>query len=402
MAVEVVMPKLGMAMKEGIISSWNKRVGDKVTKGEPVASINSEKIEMEVEAPSDGVLLDIKVEEEEGVPPGTVICYIGEPNEQIAQKKEKETKRLSLSSSKEEVAATVAIEERPIKKNRLKISPVAKKIALASGLDIDTIQGSGPGGRITKADVEKELKKQGEKEDENREEARGEQTKIPLAGMRKVIAERMQSSLLNSAQLTITMKADVTNLVKLREEAKQSFEKRGEEKLSLNDFIVRATVLALGKHREMNSSYDEDGIIYHEGVHVGIAVAIKDGLLVPVVRNAEKLSLVETATTIRKLSSSVRRGEMDGIEMTGSTFTVTNLGTYGVEFFTPILNPPETGILGVGAIEQVPMYKGAELQKCSMLPLSLTFDHRVVDGVPAAEFLQTIRGYLEDPIAILL
>jgi pyruvate dehydrogenase E2 component (dihydrolipoamide acetyltransferase) len=402
MAVEVVMPKLGMAMKEGIISSWNKRVGDKVTKGEPVASINSEKIEMEVEAPSDGVLLDIKVEEEEGVPPGTVICYIGEPNEQIAQKKEKETNRLSLSSSKEEVAATVAIEERPIKKNRLKISPVAKKIALASGLDIDTIQGSGPGGRITKADVEKELKKQGEKEDENREEARGEQTKIPLAGMRKVIAERMQSSLLNSAQLTITMKADVTNLVKLREEAKQSFEKRGEEKLSLNDFIVRATVLALGKHREMNSSYDEDGIIYHEGVHVGIAVAIKDGLLVPVVRNAEKLSLVETATTIRKLSSSVRRGEMDGIEMTGSTFTVTNLGTYGVEFFTPILNPPETGILGVGAIEQVPMYKGAELQKCSMLPLSLTFDHRVVDGVPAAEFLQTIRGYLEDPIAILL
>ncbi|RAS79104.1 dihydrolipoamide acetyltransferase family protein [Priestia endophytica] len=402
MAVEVVMPKLGMAMKEGIISSWNKRVGDKVTKGEPVASINSEKIEMEVEAPSDGVLLDIKVEEEEGVPPGTVICYIGEPNEQIVQKKEKETNRLSLSSSKEEVAATVAIEERPIKKNRLKISPVAKKIALASGLDIDTIQGSGPGGRITKADVEKELKKQGEKEDENREEARGEQTKIPLAGMRKVIAERMQSSLLNSAQLTITMKADVTNLVKLREEAKQFFEKRGEEKLSLNDFIVRATVLALGKHREMNSSYDEDGIIYHEGVHVGIAVAIKDGLLVPVVRNAEKLSLVETATTIRKLSSSVRRGEMDGIEMTGSTFTVTNLGTYGVEFFTPILNPPETGILGVGAIEQVPMYKGAELQKCSMLPLSLTFDHRVVDGAPAAEFLQTIRGYLEDPIAILL
>ncbi|KAB2495367.1 dihydrolipoamide acetyltransferase family protein [Priestia endophytica] len=402
MAVEVVMPKLGMAMKEGIISSWNKKVGDKVTKGEPIASINSEKIEMEVEAPSDGVLLDIKVEEEEGVPPGTVICYIGEPNEQIAQKKEKETNRLSLSSSKEEVAATVAIEERPIKKNRLKISPVAKKIALASGLDIDTIQGSGPGGRITKADVEKELKKQGEKEDENREEARGEQTKIPLAGMRKVIAERMQSSLLNSAQLTITMKADVTNLVKLREEAKQSFEKRGEEKLSLNDFIVRATVLALGKHREMNSSYDEDGIIYHEGVHVGIAVAIKDGLLVPVVRNAEKLSLVETATTIRKLSSSVRRGEMDGIEMTGSTFTVTNLGTYGVEFFTPILNPPETGILGVGAIEQVPTYKGAELQKCSMLPLSLTFDHRVVDGAPAAEFLQTIRGYLEDPIAILL
>jgi pyruvate dehydrogenase E2 component (dihydrolipoamide acetyltransferase) len=402
MAVEVVMPKLGMAMKEGIISSWNKKVGDKVTKGEPIASINSEKIEMEVEAPSDGVLLDIKVEEEEGVPPGTVICYIGEPNEQIAQKKEKETNRLSLSSSKEEVAATVAIEERLIKKNRLKISPVAKKIALASGLDIDTIQGSGPGGRITKADVEKELKKQGKKEDGNREEAREEQTKIPLAGMRKVISERMQSSLLNSAQLTITMKADVTNLVKLREEVQQSFEKRGEEKLSLNDFIVRATVLALGKHREMNSSYDEDGIIYHEGVHVGIAVAIKDGLLVPVVRNAEKLSLVETATTIRKLSSSVRRGEMDGIEMTGSTFTVTNLGTYGVEFFTPILNPPETGILGVGAIEQVPMYKGAELQKCSMLPLSLTFDHRVVDGVPAAEFLQTIRGYLEDPIAILL
>lgn len=402
MAVEVVMPKLGMAMKEGIISSWNKKVGDKVTKGEPVASINSEKIEMEVEAPSDGVLLDIKVEEEEGVPPGTVICYIGEPNEQIAEKKEKETKRLSLSSSKEEVAATVAIEERPIKKNRLKISPVAKKIALASGLDIDTIQGSGPGGRITKADVEKELKKQGEREEESREEGREERTKIPLTGMRKVIAERMQSSLLNSAQLTITMKADVTNLVKLREEVKRSFEKRGEEKLSLNDFIVRATVLSLGKHREMNSSYGEDGIIYHEGVHVGIAVAIKDGLLVPVVRNAEKLSLMETATTIRKLSSSVRRGDIDGIEMTGSTFTVTNLGTYGVEYFTPILNPPETGILGVGSIEQVPMYKGAELQKCSMLPLSLTFDHRIVDGAPAAEFLQTIKGYLEDPIAILL
>ncbi|MFJ8414381.1 dihydrolipoamide acetyltransferase family protein [Bacillus paramycoides] len=400
MAVEVVMPKLGMAMKEGIITSWNIKAGDNVAKGELIASINSEKIETEIEAPADGTVLDIAVSEDEGVPPGTVICYIGKPNEKVAVHESTQAEELLTAS---EVLQNGQHPEPYAKagtnKQRIKISPVAKNIAKSENIDIKVLIGTGPGGRITKADVLKAF----EERVTIPEVLEQEQSKvIPVAGMRKAIATRMHASLQNSAQLTLTMKVDVTDLVALHKNMAEIVQKRYDNKLTITDLVSRAVVLALGEHKEMNSAYIDDAIHQFEHVHLGMAVALENGLVVPAIRFANNLSLVELSKEIKKAVQKAREGSLSCDEMQGTTFTISNLGSFGIEYFTPVLNTPETGILGVGAIEHVPVYKGKELQKGRILPLSLTFDHRVLDGAPAAAFLRTIKQYLEEPVTILL
>ncbi|PVE74841.1 dihydrolipoamide acetyltransferase family protein [Priestia megaterium] len=409
MAAEVVMPKLGMAMKEGTVSTWNKKVGDSVSKGDMIASINSEKIEMEIEAPQDGVILDILVQEDVGVPPGTIICYVGKPNEQLT---EQNSSANELQAPKNEVAAAISLEEPPANKAPSKktketvlISPIARKIAESENLNVETIKGTGPKGRITKADVEKVLAERASEpspQTVERDNPAINKETLPVAGMRKVIASRMHNSLLNSAQLTINMKADVTDLLSLQREIKDVIQQRHKVKISLTDFIARAVVLSLQEHKQMNSAYIDNEIQLYNHVHLGMAVALENGLVVPVMQHAEKMSLVELAAEIKTRAADARQGQLSTDRMQGSTFTITNLGAYGVEYFTPVLNPPETGILGVGATEDVPMYKGDELQKRNLLPLSLTFDHRVLDGAPAANFLGTIKQYLEQPILLLL
>ncbi|TDU09778.1 dihydrolipoamide acetyltransferase family protein [Bacillus safensis] len=376
MAVEVVMPKLGMSMKEGTVSVWNKEVGETVNKGESIASINSEKIEMEIESPAEGTILDIKVPEGEGVPPGTVICYIGEGNEQVEEKKEKDLPPKQ-------------------KKERKKISPVARKIAQSANLDIHTLVGTGPDGRITKADVLRALP-------DEKENQQNEPKHQPVSMMRKTIASRMMESLQTSAQLTITMKADVTKLTALQSELNETAAARHDMKLTLTDFVAKAVVLSLLEHPAMNSQYQNDRVETFEYVHLGIAAALDHGLAVPVIRHAEKLSLIELAKSIKSYGKKAREGRLLHDEIEGSTFTITNLGAYGVEHFTPILNPPEAGILGVGKADHMPVYHGNELCKGTILPLSLTFDHRVLDGAPASQFLSTVKAYLENPVTILL
>ncbi|MCY7617819.1 pyruvate dehydrogenase E2 component (dihydrolipoamide acetyltransferase) [Bacillus pumilus] len=376
MAVEVVMPKLGMSMKEGTVSVWNKEVGETVNKGESIASINSEKIEMEIESPAEGTILDIKVSEGEGVPPGTVICYIGEGNEQVEEKKERD------------------VQSKP-KKERKKISPVARKIANSANLDIDTLVGTGPGGRITKADVLHALPERAEKKQNETEHQ-------PVNTMRKTIASRMMESLQTSAQLTITMKADVTKLTNLQQQLNETAIARHDTKLTMTDFVAKATILSLLEHPAMNSQYQNERVETFEYVHLGIAAALENGLAVPVIRHAERLALIELAKTIKLYGKKAREGKLLHDEIEGSTFTITNLGAYGVEHFTPILNPPEAGILGVGTMYETPVYREDELCKGTILPLSLTFDHRVLDGAPASAFLSTVKAYLEEPISILL
>ncbi|KJF46137.1 MULTISPECIES: dihydrolipoamide acetyltransferase family protein [Bacillus] len=376
MAVEVVMPKLGMSMKEGTVSVWNKEVGETVNKGESIASINSEKIEMEIESPAEGTILDIKVPEGEGVPPGTVICYIGEGNEQVERKKEKE------------------IQSKP-KKERKKISPVARKMANSANLDIDTLVGTGPGGRITKEDVLRALP-------ERKEKKQNETVQQPINMMRKTIASRMMESLQTSAQLTITMKADVTKLTNLQQQLNETAIARYETKLTITDFVAKAAILSLLEHPAMNSQYHNGVVETFENVHLGIAAALDNGLAVPVIRHAERLTLIELAKGIKLYGEKAREGKLLHDEIKGSTFTITNLGAYGVEHFTPILNPPEAGILGVGTMYDTPVYREDELCKGTILPLSLTFDHRVLDGAPASAFLSTVKAHLEEPISILL
>ncbi|WP_144463299.1 dihydrolipoamide acetyltransferase family protein [Bacillus pumilus] len=376
MAVEVVMPKLGMSMKEGTVSVWNKEVGETVNKGESIASINSEKIEMEIESPAEGTILDIKVPEGEGVPPGTVICYIGKGNEQVEEKKDRD------------------IQSNP-KKERKKISPVARKMANSANLNIDTLVGTGPGGRITKEDVLRALP-------ERKEKKQNETVQQPINMMRKTIASRMMESLQTSAQLTITMKADVTKLKNLQQQLNETAIARYETRLTITDFVAKAAILSLLEHPAMNSQYHNGGVETFENVHLGIAAALDNGLAVPVIRHAERLTLIELAKSIKLYGKKAREGKLLHDEIKGSTFTITNLGAYGVEHFTPILNPPEAGILGVGAMYDTPVYREDELYKGTILPLSLTFDHRVLDGAPASAFLSTVKAHLEEPLSILL
>lgn len=414
MAVEVLMPKMGMAMKEGTVSHWNKQVGDLVTKGEVIASISSEKIEADLEAPANGVLLKIAVSEWEGVPPGTVIGYIGHPSEQISEETAAtatfETAAPEKKPEESEVSAkSTTIAASPAAAKEVKISPVARKLAEAADLPLESLIGTGPVGRITKEDVEKaiadrEAKQAVAAEDDRPPAVVVEETteQLPVTGMRKVIASRMMASLRESAQLTITTRADVTDLIGLQKKMNEVTQKEYDIKLTLTDLIARATVLALLKHKQVNSAYIGDQIHRYGHVHLGIAVALEQGLVVPVVRYAESTSVLDLSRRIKALAAQAREGTLGMEEMQGSTFSITNLGAYGIDFFTPVLNPPESGILGVGAVQETLVFIDEEVQRRSILPLSLTFDHRVLDGAPAAEFLYTLRKYLEEPYRMLL
>ncbi|MFE4523740.1 dihydrolipoamide acetyltransferase family protein [Cytobacillus firmus] len=409
MSVEVVMPKLGMAMKEGTVSIWNKQVGDQVGKGEPIASVSSEKIEIDVESPAEGTLLEIAVPEGEGVPPGAVICYIGKPGEKIAPVSASVQTQEPKGDAESPVKETPE-KSKPVKNggDRVKISPVARKMAEAGGINISEIQGTGPGGRITKEDVQEALKKSREVKAEEKErdktalESAEQAQEMKVSGIRKVIAGRMHDSLQQTAQLTMNMKVDVTELIALQKQTAETVQNRYENKLTMTDFIARAVVLSLQQHPQMNSAYVNETIHLFQHVHLGMAVAIDKGLVVPVIRHSEKCSIIELSSSIKTLAKKAREGQLSSDEMQGSTFTISNLGSYGVEHFTPILNPPESGILGVGAVYDIPVFKGETIVKRSILPLSLTFDHRVLDGAPAAAFLQTVKQFLEEPVTMLL
>ncbi|WP_144463056.1 dihydrolipoamide acetyltransferase family protein [Siminovitchia fortis] len=400
MAVEIIMPKLGMGMKEGTVVEWLKRKGDKVEKGESVAVISSEKIEKDIEAPDSGVLLDVAAEEDETVAVGKAIGYIGEPGENISSVSESEKQPVAAAR---ETAASVEKAGRPPINMQIKVrvSPAARKLAKAEGIDVNTVKGTGPQGRVTREDIEKAIKNR--LEDKNEQMTEEQQTDSvsvkQITGMRKVIAERMFSSIQQSAQLTIHMRADVTEMLSLRKKINA-----GQENINLTvtDFIARAVVLALQKHKNMNGTFVDNQINCYDSVHLGIAVALEIGLVVPVIRQSERYSMEELSNKIKMLSKKARDGSLDASEMKGSTFTITSLGASGVEFFTPILNPPEVGILGVGLITDTPVFVGEELKRRSLLPLSLTFDHRAVDGVPASDFLTTVKGLLENPYKMLI
>lgn len=416
MAIEIIMPKLGMAMKEGTVSVWRKQIGEIVQKGEPILEVSSEKIEIEVESPGDGVLLEIAVQEGVPVPVSTVLGFIGQPGEKVE----------GLSTAQQEAAATAiapreetlnaparpvdpSVTALPNSAKQIKASPVAKKMAEEKGLDLTAIIGTGPQGRITKEDVEKALEKMPLHNEQ--EIVKAALPSVPLSesvhrtavtGMRKVIATRMTDSLQQSAQLTMNLKADVTDLLALQSQAAAHVQKQYEMKLTITDFVARAVTLALQEEKQINSAWIDDEIHVFTSVHLGIAVALEKGLVVPVVRNADQLSLMELAKEIKDRGTRAKSAQLDPSEMSGSTFTITNLGAYGIEHFTPVLNPPEAGILGVGAIEDAPVWKDDQWERRRLLPLSLTFDHRVLDGAPAAAYLQAVKKYLEQPYLLLL
>ncbi|MTT33245.1 2-oxo acid dehydrogenase subunit E2 [Terrilactibacillus sp. BCM23-1] len=428
MAVEIVMPKLGMGMSEGTVVEWLKNAGDPVKKGESVVVISSDKIEKDVEAPDDGILLKVNADPDDTVPVGEAIGYIGAENESIDDQLAKPEGARSETSA-ETTPNTVLEDQSEPNKNentsgrpvlKLRVSPAARKLAKGSNIDVHEVIGTGPHGRITKADVlnviEAKAKERNtpasiqqsmkDKEPTTQSEKRiagDDRVKVtPISGMRKVISDRMLKSLQQSAQLTIQMTADVTELISFQKKAREMYQDEEDVRLTITDFVAKATILALKKHPKLNSTFDGTNISTYESVHLGIAVALNEGLVVPVIRDADTLSLSEVSKRIRKMSIDAREGKLAGPDMIGSTFTISSLGTSGVTFFTPVLNPPEIGILGIGSIYDQAVFVGETIEKRRFLPLSLTFDHRIIDGSPASNFLSSLKTYLETPFKIVL
>ncbi|MBW1724403.1 MAG: 2-oxo acid dehydrogenase subunit E2 [Desulfobacterales bacterium] len=439
MSVNIKMPKLGMTMKEGKISKWYKNEGDSVEKGEDLFEIETEKITNSVECSANGILFQIVFPAGTTVPVGTILAIVAEAGEQperiegiqvgevveveadpskkseAASKPAEKTRVLATPAARrlaKELSVELAMVQGTGSGGRIKefdvlkfheegppaprITPLAMEIAKQEGLDIFKIKGTGEGGKITKEDVERTLAA----EKGVPEEAPSEVTVIPMKGIRKVIADNMHASLQNTAQLSTFTEVDVTEMVRFRNLVREEYKKE-EVKISYNDIIIMATAYALKRHPSMNSTLVGDEIILHNAVHMGIAVALKEGLIVPKLRYADKKSLLQIAKEARELAGKARKGVLGIDEVTDGTFTITNVGMFGMDGFTPIINPPETGILGVGRVVEKPAVVNGEVVIRQMMTLSLTFDHRVVDGAPAMTFLKDLARYLQEPMLML-
>lgn len=455
------MPKAGDAMTEGKIVRWYKQPGDAVKKGEPVAEIETDKVNLDLEAEADGTLGQHKAGEGEMVPVGGVLAMIlaaGEKEEAAEAKPEKaaEPKKEAASETnaesgregeaksgeppsrrstdrKESVKHTTgeyqeAIEQRGPRRDRTapeapaaaatapsesgdrrRSSPLARRMAKDMGVDLANVQGSGPQGRIVAADI-KNARSAPPAAAPAQQQVTPQQpvaagvpsleTKIiPLSAMRRTIAKRLAESIGPIPTFYLTADYDVTNLMSVRQ---QLLEISG-TKVSLNDFIIRAIALALRHHPNVNASWGEDAITQHGEVHIGVAVATADGLITPVIRNADQKSVVDIATEVRALAEKAKNRRLQPNEYQGSTFTISNLGAWGIEEFTAIINPPNAAILAIGAAEARPVVDAnRQLVIRDRMKVTMSCDHRIVDGAIGAEFLKTLRQYIEQPLRLVV
>lgn len=400
MAVEVTMPKFGLTMTEGTIQKWFKHEGDAIKAGESLFEVETEKVLYDVECRGTGTVARLLYPLEAVVEVGLPVAIIAEAGENVAEIAAKyrsgaPSAPVATAPAGAGASAALAVPSASSRREGAPVTPAARKLAEEHKVDLAPIVGTGPGGRVTREDVQKAI------DDRAKAPAAVPSAppapaaapalagqSIPLRGMRKVIAERMHKSLQGSAQLTITTEVDVTQLIDRRQAVQREFN------ATYTDFIVQACAHALKRHPRMNSALDGDTIRHLSDIHVGLAVALEEGLIVPVVHNTDKKSLQEIAQAAKGLAEKARAGKLTIEEVSGGTFTVSNLGMYGVDAFTPIINTPQTGILGVGRIVEKPVIYRGEIAKRSMMVLSLTFDHRVIDGAPAGAFLQTVADLL--------
>lgn len=414
MATPIKMPQLGLTMTEGTVSKWNKQVGDRVTAGEIIAEIETDKINGEVNAPADGELRAIVAPIGTTIPVTGVIGYIGAPGEMVATDGDAPA---PVASTPQEQAPSAPPTAAGPDDGRLKATPIARKLAADLGVDLKSLTGTGPGGRIVESDVRKAAEPQAKAPAPTAvapttpiapapagvaQERRPVRERIPLTGMRRTIAQRMYQSLQGSAQLTLGTEVDATAFVRARQDlvadAKGGAPAAGP---TYTDMLVKLVARALRDHPYVNATISGDEILVLDEVHVGVAVALETGLIVPNIRNADRLNLPEISDKMRQLTAAARAGKLTVDDVTGATFTITNLGMFDVDFFTPILNPPESAILGVGRIvdKVVPTESGPAIHQ--LMTLSLTFDHRVFDGAPAARFLQRVKRLIENPLLAL-
>ncbi len=455
---EIIMPKVGDAMTEGKVVRWYKKSGDAVKVGEPVLEIETDKVNLDLEAEDDGTLENVVVKEGETVEVGKRLAYVraegeeAQPESAEEPKKKKEADETEggddeesrpagkKGGKKEDVdeeedgeeedaapddvktdkaaakeKAKPQTEEKPSSDDsgngeRPKSSPLARRIASDLGVDLGSLRGSGPAGRIIAADVQNaakaapapgksrgEAKQPRDQKPAPRPESI-ESKEIPLTAMRRTIAKRLSESLGPIPHFFLTIEADVTTLLSLR----QQLNEIEQAKASVNDFVVRAAALALLHHPVVNSSFSGESINQHGEVHIGIAVATPEGLITPVVRNADQRSVIEIAGEIRLLAEKAKNRKLKPDEYQGGTFTISNLGMFGIEEFTAIINPPNAAILAVGAAGPKPVVSDGQIVVRDRMRLTLSCDHRVIDGAAGAQFMQTLQQYLEQPLRLLV
>ena len=433
MATKVIMPKLSPTMEEGQISRWLKKEGDKVSMGEPLAEIDTDKATMEMQALANGVLRKILINDGQSAPLGQLIAIIAEPNEDIASllseapaaapakeeqpKQEKAAEPPALQPRAKAAAASAGPVPRSVDNGqprsasadsgRMIVSPLAARMAAEAGIDLRSLQGSGPGGRIIKRDIEAALSQPKPEPGFPRIVPAGQIPQIGASGyrdepateIRKVIARRLVTSLGPVPHFFLTSEIEMDRAAEMR---------RGinaldpDLKISINDIIIKVVAAALIQHPEVNASFQEKFVRYYERADIGVAVAIEDGLITPVVRAADQKSLSQIAAEVRELAERARSRRLKPEEYTGATFSISNLGMFGIDEFTAVINPPEGAILAVGAMAPKPVVRDNEIVIRQMMRVTMSCDHRVIDGATGAKFLQTFKKILENPLYLVV
>jgi pyruvate dehydrogenase E2 component (dihydrolipoamide acetyltransferase) len=439
MATKVIMPKLSPTMEEGQLSRWLKKEGDKVSMGEPLAEIDTDKATMEMQALGNGVLRKILIEEGESAPLGQLIAVIGEPDEDIsslvseaATPEPTKTPAAATAESAAPEAPSPTVPETENKADlaisgngggapkpaevagRLIVSPLAARMAAEAGLDLRSVSGSGPGGRIIKRDVEGLIGEgksaaaaSGATAPKLRAVDAGAVQQLPassyhdepISEMRRTIAKRLVTSLGPIPHFFLTAEIEMDRVAEMRSAIK---ELEPDLKISVNDIIIKVAAAALMQHPQVNASFQEKVVRYYDHADIGVAVAIEDGLITPIVRSADQKSLSEIAREVRDLAERARNRKLRPEEFIGATFSISNLGMFGIDEFTAVINPPEGAILAVGAMSPKPVFRDNEVVVRQMMRVTLSCDHRVIDGATGAKFLQTFKKILENPLFLVV
>jgi pyruvate dehydrogenase E2 component (dihydrolipoamide acetyltransferase) len=399
MATDISLPRLGQGMEAGTIVRWLKSEGDQVEKGEPLYELDTDKVTQEVEADASGVLLKILAGEGEEIEVGKRIAVIGEEGEEVeaeaeVEVEEDEQEEGSPAPAREEErergreASKEEAEEKETARadGRIKASPLARRIARERNIDLAALTGTGPDGRIVAEDVERAATTPAHA---TVGAAPLEAEVVPLTSLRKTIARRLTQAW-EAPAFQISMSADMTRAQELRERLR-------EQNVTVTDVLMKLAAIALLRHREVNAQFADDELRIFPNAHIGLAVATERGLIVPVLREVERKSLVQLAAERGEIVQRTREGKLSQEDLEGGTFTISNLGMYGVEIFTAVLNPPQSAILAVGAIEEKPVVENGELLARPLMAMTLTCDHRAVDGAKAAEFLRELKTLLEEP-----
>ena len=408
MAEIVRMPRLSDTMTEGTVAKWHKKVGDAISEGDLLAEIETDKATMEFESFQEGVLLHIGVEESATAPVDCILAILGEEGEDVKAMIEADATP-AAEEVKEEKPAAIPVQETKVETpkatpapthvvatksvdGRTKASPLAKRLAEEKGVDITKVAGSGDGGRVVKRDVDNY-----QAHATNAVAYQESYTEEPISQMRKVIARRLAESKFSAPHFYLSISVDMDNAMA----ARKAINALPDTKVSFNDLIVKASAMALREHPTVNSSWRADVIRRNQHVNVGVAVAVEDGLLVPVVRYTDTKSLSDISAEVKDFAQRAKDKKLQPADWEGSTFTISNLGMFGIDEFTAIINTPDACILAVGGIKQVPVVKDGQVVPGNVMKLNLSCDHRVVDGASGAAFLNTLKTYIENPVTML-